>query len=796
MAAASRVGFALFWLGDLYTYSYPRALRRRGAVPVDRRRRRTSPSTRRSWSGCSRSCAAATRSGDRAGAHRRADHDARPRARSRGSRSSRRTCTTTRWTPSRSSSRSPTRSGDILLLAAAIRLAVDGGQPRPGVLPPVREHRRAARHRLRLRRRDAATAPTTARSSSTSAGSASTCSGAPPRCTRRCASSTEPAPERAPRLSPIRLALLTVASLIAPAVEIVSEIRRGDVDLLVIVARVGRPLRPRRGPHGRPRAPAGALRRARARAERAPAPRSSARPSREEIYAAAMRSADELVPRRDERVLRSSRTASCGSSRPTAARPSCSPGAPGRCDDRDAARPGRRPEVPRSRCRASLRADLGLGREQRQRPRARPHPARAAARRLLVVAGDDARRAPTARALRDLATQVSLALEQRGADRGGPLPRSEARFGSLVQPLVSDLITVLGADGTDRLPEPVDRARPRLRPRRASSARRFDALLRARREQRGCCSCWPTASAREAGADRGPRVLRCATATAPSLQFEILYTNLLDDEHVSGIVLNAATSASARPSRSSSPTRPSTTRSRAWPTARCSASACATPSARAPPRAAAASAVVFLDLDDFKTDQRHRSATPPATRCCTEVAKRLERSHPRQRHRRALRRRRVRGAARGRRAAPQEAADTAERVLEALPVPLRVEQKELVAARQPRHLACAERRRVADAEELIRNADAAMYIAKRDGKGGYRLFEPRDARGRRSRASSCAPTCSARMVNDQLELHYQPVVRLDDGSRLGRRGAAALAPPRARPRRARTSSSRSPRRRA
>jgi hypothetical protein len=28
-----------------------------------------------------------------------------------------------------------------------------------------------------------------------------------------------------------------------------------------------------------------------------------------------------------------------------------------------------------------------------------------------------------------------------------------------------------------------------------------------------------------------------------------------------------------------------------------------------------------------------------------------------------------------------------------------------------------------DADALIRNADAAMYIAKRDGKGGYRLFE-------------------------------------------------------------------------
>ena len=29
-----------------------------------------------------------------------------------------------------------------------------------------------------------------------------------------------------------------------------------------------------------------------------------------------------------------------------------------------------------------------------------------------------------------------------------------------------------------------------------------------------------------------------------------------------------------------------------------------------------------------------------------------------------------------------------------------------------------------DAEELLRNADVAMYMAKRDSKGSYRLFEP------------------------------------------------------------------------
>ena len=43
----SRSGLALFWLGDLYTYSYPQLLGARRAVPVARRRRSTWPSTRR-----------------------------------------------------------------------------------------------------------------------------------------------------------------------------------------------------------------------------------------------------------------------------------------------------------------------------------------------------------------------------------------------------------------------------------------------------------------------------------------------------------------------------------------------------------------------------------------------------------------------------------------------------------------------------------------------------------------------------------------------------------------------------
>ena len=142
----------------------PAPVRRRRAVPVDRRRRLRRSSTRRSWPGCCCSCAAATRS---ATAPALIDslimtlglsllswvaliapylHD-----------------DTMDAVAKLVSIAYPL--GDILLLAAAIRLAVDAGRREPGLLPARREHRRAAGHRLRLRPRDAATAPTTARSS-------------------------------------------------------------------------------------------------------------------------------------------------------------------------------------------------------------------------------------------------------------------------------------------------------------------------------------------------------------------------------------------------------------------------------------------------------------------------------------------------------------------------------------------------------------------------------------------------------------------------------------------------------
>jgi EAL domain-containing protein (putative c-di-GMP-specific phosphodiesterase class I) len=104
-------------------------------------------------------------------------------------------------------------------------------------------------------------------------------------------------------------------------------------------------------------------------------------------------------------------------------------------------------------------------------------------------------------------------------------------------------------------------------------------------------------------------------------------------------------------------------------------------------------------------------------------------------------------------------------VLEALSVPFRVGHKEL-SLRCSLGISVLGPEGHATADELIRDADAAMYIAKRDGNGGYRLFEPEMHEGVLARLELRTDLQRA-ITNGQLELYYQPVVRLQDGSVAG-----------------------------
>jgi diguanylate cyclase (GGDEF)-like protein/PAS domain S-box-containing protein len=378
--------------------------------------------------------------------------------------------------------------------------------------------------------------------------------------------------------------------------------------------------------------------------------------------------------------------------------------------------------------------------------------------RLLVVAGRTAPPEAIRASLRALAAQVALALERAALTEEVHRRRGEARFGSLVRH-ASDLITVIGLDGAISYQSPSIERLLGYAPKDVTG-RPFAELVHP--SDRGRVRQMLADGAEVAGDQ--PHVLQCALVHRDGTpqQFEINYTNLLDDEHVGGIVLNCRdiserkafeeqlthqafhdpVTGLANRALFAERVRHAIARSR---------------------REHNRIAVVFLDLDDFKTinDSLGHAA---GDEVLAEVAKRLATS--------------IRASDTAARfggdefalllediEGVEEAADTAERVLETLAVPLRVGHKEL-SLRCSIGISVVSEDAHGGAEELIRDADAAMYRAKRDGKGSYRMFEPEMHQGVLARLELRTDLQRA-IATEQLELHYQPVVRLDDGGICG-----------------------------
>ncbi len=383
---------------------------------------------------------------------------------------------------------------------------------------------------------------------------------------------------------------------------------------------------------------------------------------------------------------------------------------------------------------------------------------RAGLRGLLVVASDDAASRMVRRTLQALATQVSLALESAALTEEVHRRTSEARFGSLVQHS-SDLITVLDSSAVVVYQSPSIERVLGYKPEDVVG-QRFATLIDS--AEQGRLMHLLADGAAYAGSDA--QVLECSLRHRDGTvrQFEILHTNLLDDEHVRGIVLNGRDVSErkafeeqlahqafhdpvtnlANRALFGERVRHAVARSR---------------------REDYGLAIIFVDLDDFKTinDSLGHAA---GDQVLNEVAQRLTAS--------------IRASDTAARFGgdefavllegtdgPQTAADTAERIIEALMTPLTVEHKQL-AVRASLGISVVKDGAKADADELIRNADAAMYIAKREGKGGYRLFEPAMHEGVLERLELRADLQRA-ITSDELELHFQPVVRLHDGSVAG-----------------------------
>jgi PAS domain S-box/diguanylate cyclase (GGDEF) domain len=355
--------------------------------------------------------------------------------------------------------------------------------------------------------------------------------------------------------------------------------------------------------------------------------------------------------------------------------------------------------------------------------------------------------------LEALATQLALALEGARLTEKIHLQRSETRFASLVQHS-SDLITVVGSDATIAYQSPSSE-RVLGYPPHELLGTRFDRLV-VREDADRLLRVLADGSAYARGDDE---VIECTLRHRDGSlrQFEILHTNLLDDEHVRGIVLNAR-DVSERKAFEEQLTH----------------QAFHDPVTNLPNRALFVErvrhavgrarreegklGVIFLDVDDFKTinDSLGHAAGDLAL---IDVAKRLSNS--------------IRSSDTAARFGGDEfvvlledldstetVVEVAERILEDLRQPLMVVSKEL-ALRGSIGISILEPSSSAGADELIRDADAAMYIAKRDGKGGYRLFEPDMHAGVLARLELRADLQRA-LESGDFELYYQPIVRLAD----------------------------------
>src|SRR5690606_14485950 len=70
------------------------------------------------------------------------------------------------------------------------------------------------------------------------------------------------------------------------------------------------------------------------------------------------------------------------------------------------------------------------------------------------------------------------------------------------------------------------------------------------------------------------------------------------------------------------------------------------------------------------------------------------------------------------------------------------------------------------ADDLLRNADAAMYAAKTRGKGQHAIFEPSMHAAIVARLELEADLRGA-ILNHEFRLHYQPIVDLASGQLRG-----------------------------
>jgi diguanylate cyclase (GGDEF)-like protein/PAS domain S-box-containing protein len=405
---------------------------------------------------------------------------------------------------------------------------------------------------------------------------------------------------------------------------------------------------------------------------------------------------------------------------------------------------------------AYVRGDLRL--PEGQTTMVAPLTVRGAVRGALVVSSPESVTRDLVEALGALATQVSLAVE--GASLAADLHRrqGEARFRSLVAH-ASDLITVLDGEGLVTYQSPSIERVLGYRSQEVEG-RRFDRLL--------VESDRPLLAqliALDGPGEAEGHTIECSVLhrDGTPLTFEVQHTDLLHDEHVHGIVLNSRDVSERKAFEEQLAHQafhdPVTKlANRALFSDRVEHALMR--STRGIPEIA----VMFIDLDDFKTVNDSLGHTA-GDEVLQEVGRRLKIAvRPTDTVARfggdefAVLLDGVDGSA--------DAADAASRILRALELPIEIDGKNVVPRASVGICLVGEDLETPEATELLRNADVAMYMAKRDSKGSYRVFEP-TMHERVVERLELRSDLQHALSLDQLELHYQPVVRLSGREILG-----------------------------
>ncbi len=359
-------------------------------------------------------------------------------------------------------------------------------------------------------------------------------------------------------------------------------------------------------------------------------------------------------------------------------------------------------------------------------------------------------------ALETLTSQVALALESAALTEDLLIQQSQARFASLVRNS-SDLVMLIEPDTTITYASP-SAERVLGIPAAALEGTRFADLIPP--EDKGRVLTFLTTMAEGEG-HTGLTEFRVAHTDGGLRTVETLRTNLLHDPNVKGIVLNTRDISERKEfeeqlSHQAFHDQVTGLANRALFRDR------VTHALERQSRDGKPVSVLFMDLDDFKTinDSLGHAAGDQLLR---DLSVRLLGN--------------LRTGDTGARLGGDEfavlledgyddgmtAADVAQRMLEMLEDPFMLDDTE-VYARASIGISVAEPGDVvADgAEELLRNADVAMYMAKENGKSRYQLFEPAMHDTALKRLELKASLQRA-LEHGEFRLFYQPVIELDSG---------------------------------